>query len=225
MDAIAIGQRLREIRKQHKLTIAAVSEKLNLGNGYWGEVERGAELPSVETLSNFLSLFHVSADYILYGKLQEDNKEQANFLENKLSNLAPYDLMIVKDMIKLYLENEKARPALHFSQALLAKRFRYYREKTGMTIEELSQKAGLNKTYLSQIERYGSVPTLKTLDKLATALQIPIDWILADIIPAGKPILLGEIIDAFNQFLPAQKEIAKNIVEAYLNSIEKTPDK
>ena len=49
---------------------------------------------------------------------------------------------------------------------------RYFRKKSNMTLEELSEKSGLSTAYLSLIERDMREPTLITLRKIAAALHV-----------------------------------------------------
>ena len=55
-----------------------------------------------------------------------------------------------------------------------AKRLRSLREKSGLSQEELAAKAGLHRTYISLIERAKQSVTLDTMEKLASALGVPV---------------------------------------------------
>lgn len=59
---------------------------------------------------------------------------------------------------------------------MIGDKIRELREKHKMTQVELAKLAGISNTYLSDIERGRVNPSLKTLDKLAKALGIKIDW-------------------------------------------------
>lgn len=48
------------------------------------------------------------------------------------------------------------------------------REKKGITQLELAEQAGITQVYLSYIENGHKTPTLKTLQKLAKALEVDI---------------------------------------------------
>lgn len=51
----------------------------------------------------------------------------------------------------------------------------YYRERQGMTQEQLAEKVGISRTYLGKIESPNAVSTLslEVLFNIAAALQIP----------------------------------------------------
>lgn len=54
----------------------------------------------------------------------------------------------------------------------LGMRIRYLRKQRGLSIEGLALDAGINKNYLSDLERGLRNPTLKILGKLSVALGI-----------------------------------------------------
>lgn len=60
----------------------------------------------------------------------------------------------------------------------LGRRIRFLREKIGLSQEELSFKADLHRTYLSQLELGKRNPSYTTLLKLADALSIDITDLL-----------------------------------------------
>lgn len=49
---------------------------------------------------------------------------------------------------------------------------RRIRRAKDISQEALAHEAGLNRTYLSEIERSGGNPTLKVVERLATALNV-----------------------------------------------------
>lgn len=57
-------------------------------------------------------------------------------------------------------------------------RIRFYREQKGMTLKELGEKAGFPKSGDVRIAQYQSgarVPKADTLEKIAKALDVPVD--------------------------------------------------
>ena len=47
------------------------------------------------------------------------------------------------------------------------------REELGLTQEDLAERAGIHRTYLSDIERGGRNPSLVNIDRLAKGLMLP----------------------------------------------------
>ena len=55
-----------------------------------------------------------------------------------------------------------------------ADKIRYHRRQKGMSQEELALKANLNPAFFGQVERGLKCPTVDTLYKIATALNVPL---------------------------------------------------
>lgn len=63
---------------------------------------------------------------------------------------------------------------------VFGKAVRTHRNRLGLSQEELAWRAGLNRTYLSDVERGSRNLSLVTIEKLAHALQVPLFKILRD---------------------------------------------
>jgi len=57
-------------------------------------------------------------------------------------------------------------------------RVREERLARGLSQEGLAQRAGLHRTYIGMVERAEKNITLKNIQRIATALQVPIDILL-----------------------------------------------
>lgn len=67
--------------------------------------------------------------------------------------------------------------------AAVAARIRYFRKKAAMSQEELALKANLNPAYFGQVERGLKCPTVDTLYKIASALDISPAELLRSAVP------------------------------------------
>ncbi len=56
----------------------------------------------------------------------------------------------------------------------IGKRLRELREAHGFTQRDIEQRTGLARTYISRIENGYTVPTIRTLEKLARGLAVPL---------------------------------------------------
>lgn len=63
------------------------------------------------------------------------------------------------------------------------------RQSQGLSLDELSRKAGVSKSMLSQIERNQANPTVAVVWRLATALGVPVGELLGDGRPAAPAIV------------------------------------
>lgn len=61
---------------------------------------------------------------------------------------------------------------------IIAKNIKKYRLEKGLSQEELADKAGLHRTYISLLERKKKNVSVKILEKIASALDIDIRTLL-----------------------------------------------
>jgi transcriptional regulator with XRE-family HTH domain len=57
---------------------------------------------------------------------------------------------------------------------------RRWRRHRGLTLSQVAERAGLNTGYLSQIENEKAVPSLDALAAIASALDVPVAWLVLD---------------------------------------------
>lgn len=58
------------------------------------------------------------------------------------------------------------------TEIILRTNIKKYREKVGLTQEQLSEIAGISSDYLSEIERGKKIPSMKRFFKIAKALNL-----------------------------------------------------
>ena len=88
-----LGDRLAEIRKDHKDTQQSLGEKLNVARLTVSSWEQGKSEPSHEMLVRICRLYHVSADYLL-GLSSADPA----YIRRRAEELRPDDLAMLKQM-------------------------------------------------------------------------------------------------------------------------------
>ena len=66
------------------------------------------------------------------------------------------------------------------ARELLALNLRLLRVRNDITQEQLAMEAGINASYISQIESASRAVSIDILDKLARALKIPVATLLVD---------------------------------------------
>jgi len=57
---------------------------------------------------------------------------------------------------------------------IVGRRIRHYRTARGLSQEKLAELAGCHPTYIGQVERGEKNATLESIEKIATALEIPL---------------------------------------------------
>jgi transcriptional regulator with XRE-family HTH domain len=78
-------------------------------------------------------------------------------------------------------------PPAHVSDAL-----KELRRKLGWSLDHTAQRTGVSKAMLGQIERGESSPTVATLWRIATGLEVPMTALLEPEWPAGETILFRD---------------------------------
>lgn len=83
LDTTATGARIRELRKQNKLTVEQVRDYLGLESTQsiykW---QRGECMPSIDNLYALSTLFETSVDGILRGSREEDKLSSSFYWKN-----------------------------------------------------------------------------------------------------------------------------------------------
>ncbi|WP_290033691.1 helix-turn-helix domain-containing protein [Ligilactobacillus cholophilus] len=110
-----LGSRIRELRKEKKMSQRELAEKLNVSQqtiGAW-EIER--IVPGADTLNILANYFNVSTDYLLgrSEKKKENNNDYT--LKEALDSVMSYDgkpmtendREVIEGIIKGYMENKK----------------------------------------------------------------------------------------------------------------------
>ena len=85
-----IGQRIKELRKEKRLTQEKLSEMLDISQKHYSEVERGITGLSVQHYIRLSELLSVSLDYLLRGIISENSPESAK--RNKKLNEIYYSV-------------------------------------------------------------------------------------------------------------------------------------
>lgn len=69
---IEFGNRIRNCREEARLSQNKLAELAGLSSTFISCVERGVHSVNAENLARICEVLHVSADYILFGKTDED---------------------------------------------------------------------------------------------------------------------------------------------------------
>ncbi|MCI9625750.1 MAG: helix-turn-helix transcriptional regulator [Clostridia bacterium] len=100
-DYKPIGERIKTARKKKGLTQEKLSEILDLTPNHISEIERGISGVAIPTLMNIIKHLDTTADYILYGRVVEEN---GNPLYTKLKQFSPAQMLAVEKMIEVFAE-------------------------------------------------------------------------------------------------------------------------
>ena len=102
---------------------------------------------------------------------------------------------------------------MNIDYEILGKRIAILRKKKSLTQEKLSEKAEITNNYLSNIENNHSIPSLETLIKICSALEVTPNEILLGTVNNTKEYLNKEISEKFNNCTPEEKRLILSIVK------------
>lgn len=105
MDKSVIGKRIREQRKEHKLTLEKFSDMAGIGTVYLGEIERGEKMPSMNTFIKMVNALDISADIFLRDEVAAAKPYVLNEITEKMKDLSPPQLKMVNDVFNAMLDN------------------------------------------------------------------------------------------------------------------------
>lgn len=79
-DQEKCGARIRQIRKQNSYTQERLAEELNMDRSVLSRIEAGKYVCGVDFLARIAILFEVSLDFLVFGKVQ--NQETVHLKES-----------------------------------------------------------------------------------------------------------------------------------------------
>jgi transcriptional regulator with XRE-family HTH domain len=96
----------------------------------------------------------------------------------------------------------------HHSHLQVATSIRMFRQKSGLSQRQLAMRMQVPRTYVSKIENEKAMPTLSSLQRLATALEVS----MADLLKGSNRTLEDEIADLIqddfiSQVMPFLKQL------------------
>lgn len=100
---VNMGIRIAQRRKELRLTQEQLAEKMGLSLQSISCIELGKKAIRPENLANLCTYLDVTADYVLYGKR---NEQQMHDTVAKLSSLSPDAYRTVQDLINLLYDKK-----------------------------------------------------------------------------------------------------------------------
>ncbi|MBQ7655183.1 MAG: helix-turn-helix transcriptional regulator [Clostridia bacterium] len=73
VDYEALGRRMKMKRRSKHLSQETVAKAVSISTSYYGNIERGMRIPSVDTLVEIANVLNVGTDYLLYDSVKAAN--------------------------------------------------------------------------------------------------------------------------------------------------------
>ncbi|GAB3797322.1 hypothetical protein GCM10028868_18390 [Virgibacillus kimchii] len=102
MDKEKVGFRMREIRKEKKLTQVDFAKKAGISTNYYASIEQGRNSPSVEVLERIAKALDVSVLYLLNDRIDDtENRVAAEVkrLKKLFKNIPKNELDVAEGLI------------------------------------------------------------------------------------------------------------------------------
>lgn len=91
-------------------------------------------------------------------------------------------------------------------------RIRELRKQAGMKINKLAETVGIDRVYLSDIERGKHTPSLKTLEAICAVLDVSLSAFFAEEGQGLEPEF-RKMVDTAKKLTPEQREILQRLME------------
>jgi len=105
VDKETLGSRIREQRKERNMTLEKFATAVGVSTQFFGDIERGAKMPSVNTLIKIVNNMDISCDYLLRDEVVAAKPYVLDEISEKMKDLSPQHLKIIKDVIFVMADN------------------------------------------------------------------------------------------------------------------------
>lgn len=201
------GERVRTLRKERGLTLVDLATRAKLSYSYLSEIERGFKRPSLTTLSKLAGALDLPRAELV--EVSDDGGPPGVSMGEKLRlaredrGMTLREIAAEASISPTYLseiERDNVHPAVSVLKRLaralhvplasilspterngfLGEKLRRLREKLGMTQAELGAQAGVSAALIGQVELGRVSPSLKTINKIASALGVSPCYLVLD---------------------------------------------
>lgn len=216
------GRLIRSFRKKRNMSLQELARRAELSVSYLSEIERGKKQPTLETIDKLASALNVSKEGFF--SLNDTQAPGPTTLGEKITlirqkkGISQADLAEKAGISAAYLchiEKGKVLPAVSTLRAIaralgvcpddlisafchVGYKIKKIRRERDLTQAALAKKAGISTGLIGQIESGKVEPSIKTLEKIASALSLSPCYFVSDD---------DEISSLFRPMNPALKEL------------------
>jgi transcriptional regulator with XRE-family HTH domain len=98
------AQRIRRLRKAAKLSLEEAAERGSITGNFWGDVERGKKVPSLDTIMAMAKGLGVPPSTLLQLEREEEPRDIRKRIDSLLATCSPQQLELLHRMIKVVIE-------------------------------------------------------------------------------------------------------------------------
>jgi len=98
------AHRIRRLRKAAKLSLEEAAERGNITGNFWGDVERGKKVPSLDTIVAMAKGLGLQPSTLLLLEREEDPRDIRKRIDVLLANSNPQQLELIHRILKVIIE-------------------------------------------------------------------------------------------------------------------------
>ena len=98
------AQRIRKLRKAAKLSLEEAAERGNITGNFWGDVERGKKVPSLDTIVAMAKGLGLPPNILMLLEREEEARDVRKRIDALLAACTPQQLELVHRIIKVVIE-------------------------------------------------------------------------------------------------------------------------
>lgn len=201
------GERVRALRKEKGFTLVDLATRAKLSYSYLSEIERGTKNPSLETMTRLADALNLprtelvevsdgqTSSGIGLGEKLRLAREDRGMTLREVASSSGISVTYLSEIERgnvypTLLVLKKLSRVLHVPlgtflspterQGFLGEKLRRLREKLDMTQAEVGARAGVSAALIGQIELGRVFPSLKTVNKIASALGVSPCYLVLD---------------------------------------------
>jgi transcriptional regulator with XRE-family HTH domain len=98
------AKRVRRLRKNAKLSLEKAAERGDITANFWGDVERGKKVPSLDTIVAMAKGLSLSARILLSLEREDDERDLRKRIETLLDRSTPQQLELIHRVVSVLVE-------------------------------------------------------------------------------------------------------------------------
>jgi transcriptional regulator with XRE-family HTH domain len=98
------AKRVRRLRKSAKLSLEKAAERGDITANFWGDVERGKKVPSLDTIVAMAKGLSLSPRILLSLEREDDERDVRKRIEGLLDRCTPQQLELIQRVVSVMIE-------------------------------------------------------------------------------------------------------------------------
>ncbi len=107
INYMAIGNRIRKIRRDLKITQETLAEKINVTPTHVSRIECGTSSPSLQTLVDICNVLGITIDDLMQDSLPAAKKKLEGRLAEAVADCSVEELNMLVDIVQTILRNAR----------------------------------------------------------------------------------------------------------------------